>query len=241
MKGFNQIFKNSHIYSIMAYILLVIAVIVVILSFIPARNPYEKASGDIVVSYSVQEAAISETTNELVKMSDNNTEIVTAAAIAKTFVRNGNEPVTFLIENYCEALVEGNENLLAKYTDSVDGIDVLVRTIYSEYVEEITDVNCYVMSGMLDKTYITMTTYNVKYKDTQTVLPYVMYCYVCTDASGNLYVSNKEPGEDVSSYNDMMYKNSSITGIVSDVASEYDRKLAQDSELASFVAGFSQQ
>ena len=68
-----------------------------------------------------------------------------------------------------------------------------------------------------------------------------MYCYVCTDASGNLYVSNKEPGEDVSSYNDMMYKNSSITSIAQSVAAEYDNKLSTDSELSSLVAGFSQQ
>lgn len=240
MRGLGQIFKNRHVYSIMAYILLLIAIVVIIMAFIPAKNPYEKVSGDIVVSQLTDASEISETGTSL-RISGSSTETVTSAAIAKAFVRNGNESVTVLIENYCEALVEGNENVLAKYTDSVDGIDSLVKTVYSEYVEDITDINCYVMSGMLDKTYITMTTYNVRYKDQDTVLPYVMYCYVCTDASGNLYVSNKEPGEDVSSYNDMMYKNSSITSIAQSVAAEYDNKLSTDSELSSLVAGFSQQ
>lgn len=240
MKDLKQIFQNRRIYAIMSYTLPAAAVFVLTAALIPVGNPYTKASGDVVVSHmtDIKESAEIGSMTSKVSVS---TEPATFAVLTKTFVRNGNESVAFLMENYCEALVGGNENLLAKYTDSVEGIDGLIRKIYSEYVEEITDINCYVMSGMLDKTYITMTTYNVKYKGQQTLLPYAMYCYVCTDASGNLYVSNKEPGEDVSSYNNMMYKNSSISDIVSNVAAEYDRKLETDSELASFIAEFSQQ
>ena len=54
-------------------------------------------------------------------------------------------------------------------------------------------------------------------------------------------MSNKEPGDDVSSYNEMMYKSTQITDIVAKVAEEHDRKLDEDKELAAFVAGFSQE
>jgi len=162
----------------------------------------------------------------------------TASSSQQIFVRNGNDRINELIEDYCAALKSGDETQLAKCTDSIDGIDIQYRSIYARYVDDITDINCYTMAGMLADTYIVFVTYNVKYTGFDTVLPATMKCYVCTDASGNLYVSNKEQGDDVSSYNEMMYKSSQITDIIAKIAAEHDAGLDADEELAAFVAGF---
>lgn len=239
MNGLKNIFHGRHVHGLISYTLLAVAAVVLVVALVPIENPSTASTSDAVVSYAQQEDEAKNAGGEPV-VAAMQKEAVTSAVVAKSFVRNGNEAVNRLIENYCEALVDGSEEELAKYTDSVDDIDSFYRMVFSEYIEEVTDINCYTMSGMLNSTYITAVTYNVRYKGYSTVLPGILYCYVCTDASGNLYVSNKEPGEDVSSYNDMMFKSSSIAEIVSRVAAEHDAKLDADRELAEFLAGFSQ-
>lgn len=242
---------------ISAYILLAAAAAAVIVALLPAVGQY--SSSGAVVSKQYAENQDSRSTllkqtaggvGEAAGMDDNAksdgrveaTRVEQAKTdLSKQFARNGNEAVNVLMENYCEALKDGNEEALAKYTDSTEDIDETYKSILARYVEDITDINCYTMNGMLNNTYIVFVTYNVRYYGYSTIIPATMYCYVCTDASGNLYVSNKEPGDDVSSYNELMYKSTQITDIVANVAEEHDRKLDEDKELAAFVAGFSQE
>ena len=244
MQRFRDFFAKLHMADISAYILLIAAAAAVVVALLPAVSPYSSTSGAVVSKQYSQTALLKQTGSEAAShdMSDridnsktdgrtdpSKTEALKADS-PKQFVRNGSETVNILIENYCDALKEGNEEMLAKYTDSTADIDGTYKSIFARYVEDVTDINCYTMNGMLNNTYIVFVTYNVRY-----------YGYVCTDASGNLYVSNKEPGDDVSSYNEMMYKSTQITDIVAKVAEEHDRKLDEDKELAAFVAGFSQE
>lgn len=231
-------FRNRRMVYIVPYILLVVAAVVVVAALIPKNYSYFSSSQDAIVSYtqSYQNAAQA---NEYAKASL--PKETSSSVPVQSFVRNGNKEVNTLIENYCNALTDGNEDILAKYTDSVNDIDEFYRNVFAEYIEEVTDINCYTMNGMLSGTYIVLVTYNVKYEGYDTILPGTLYCYVCTDASGNLYVSNKEPGDDVSSYNDMMYKSSAVSKIVANTAEEHDKKLESDEELAAFIAEFSKQ
>lgn len=255
MQRFRDFFAKLHMADISAYILLIAAAAAVVVALLPAVSPYSSTSGAVVSKQYSQTALLKQTGSEAAShdMSDridnsktdgrtdpSKTEALKADS-SKQFVRNRSETVNILIENYCDALKEGNEEMLAKYTDSTADIDGTYKSIFARYVEDVTDINCYTMNGMLNNTYIVFVTYNVRYYGYSTIIPATMYCYVCTDASGNLYVSNKEPGDDVSSYNEMMYKSTQITDIVAKVAEEHDRKLDEDKELAAFVAGFSQE
>ncbi len=255
LQRFRDFFAKLHMADISAYILLIAAAAAVVVALLPAVSPYSSTSGAVVSKQYSQTALLKQTGSEAAShdMSDridnsktdgrtdpSKTEALKADS-PKQFVRNGSETVNILIENYCDALKEGNEEMLAKYTDSTADIDGTYKSIFARYVEDVTDINCYTMNGMLNNTYIVFVTYNVRYYGYSTIIPATMYCYVCTDASGNLYVSNKEPGDDVSSYNEMMYKSTQITDIVAKVAEEHDRKLDEDKELAAFVAGFSQE
>lgn len=217
-----------------AIVLLLMTALALILALLPVN--FGKFKSDIDVNIRKN---ISETFAELQQAVPQQASTAVSTAAGKTFVRNGNEDVNLLVACYYKALIEDDAASLARYTDKVQNIDPLVRSIYAKLISEVTDLSCYTMNGMLSETYIVVATSYMHFKDFDSVLPNLNYFYICTDGSGNLYISNVEPGEDVQSYNQLMYKNSSIVGIINQFAAEYDAKLDEDEALADFLASYS--
>lgn len=225
-------FKGKNIASMIVYGLLAITVITLVFVLIPVKSPYVKTS----VTKNQEQVVLE---RNYIKEEQTITASGTGA-IANTFTVGSNEKINSLIENYYEALAAGNEERLAKYTDNVEGMSYEYRRIFSEYVEQVNEIDCYTMNGLLPNTFIVVAISNLSYKGYETQLPNVDKFYVCMDASGNYYVSNKEPADDVDAYNEMMYKNAAMAEIISKYARIYDEKLKENQELADFVSGFRQ-
>lgn len=212
-------------------IIICVLAVVIVVAFIPTQKVNDTKMKKVIVGNEHIDENVTKEAEVIKKESS-----TMAQTTGKTFVRNGNAEVNRLVENYYEALLTGEEEVLQKYTDKVDKVPDAIKKLYVNGVEEVTDINCYTMAGMLNNTYITVVTSNLHLKGFEQTVPLLQYLYICTDASNNLYIMSDEPGDDVLSYNELMYKSSSISDVIAKNASEYDEKLANDEELAAFIA-----
>ena len=223
---------------IIVYGLLVAAVCVLIAAFIPFGST--ATSDKVLVRGAETEVlnagnAVSPTVAAEVAIAPDVGNVTTTAV--KTFTKNTNQAINRLITNYIGTIVAGDQTELARYVDSVADMDALTLRVYGEYVERVTNLDCYVMTGMLPDTYIVAATYTVKFIDIETSISNMEYYYVCTDASGNLYITNKAVSDEVAAYNELMYKSSIITDLAKEIAGEYDAQLKSDPALVELMSG----
>lgn len=226
--GLKGSFKKCNVFKYVSYLLIVIAVGVIIIAFLPVSKKTRSSSAEVVIRNT--ESAIFETAADE-KSSEKSSESISI----KTFIKNGYPNVTQLVTRYYDALLTNDDSKLSKYTDSVEDIDPFKRTVNAQYIEAYQSVDCYTMAGMVDGTYIVAALIQVKYKDIATVVPYLDYYYVCTDLSGNLYISNKPVSDEISAYNQLMYESNMLKGLQQLVANQYDAALKSDEQLAEFV------
>ena len=224
-----EIFKKYNIFKYVSYMLILVAIVVIIIAFIPMNTKMPYSNGDVVIrnqNSDVMETVAGETSDGLISV--------------KTFSKNGYPIINQLVGKYYDALMANDDTKLSKYTDSVENIDPLKRKINAEYIESYQSLDCYTMTGIIEGTYIVVSLYQVKFKNIATVTSYLDYFYVCTDLSGNIYITNKAVSDEVSSYNQLMYENNTIKGLEQLVAIEYDTALKNDEQLAEFVKNLQQ-
>ena len=224
-----EIFKKYNIFKYVSYMLILIAVVVIIIAFLPVNSKTTYSTGEVVIRNAesdVIETALGETGSAIISV--------------KTFSKNSYPIINQLVGRYYDALMSNDGTKLSKYTDSVENIDPLKRIINSQYIESYQGLDCYTMTGLIEGTYIVVVLYQVKYKNILTVTSYLDYFYVCTDLSGNVYITNKAVSDEISAYNQLMYENNTIKGLEQFVANEYDTALKNDEQLAEFVKNLQQ-
>ena len=224
-----EIFKKYNIFKYVSYVLILVAVLVIIIAFLPVNSKKTFSSGEVIIRNSqldVNETTPGETSSTLISV--------------KTFSKNGFPMINQLVGKYYDSLMTNDDTKLSKYTDSVENIDPLKRIINSQYIESYQSLDCYTMEGMIEGSYIVVALYQIKYKNISTVASYLDYFYVCTDISGNIFITNKAVSDEISAYNQLMYENNMIKGLEQLVASEYDTALKNDEQLAAFVKNLQQ-
>ena len=224
-----EIFKKYNIFKYVSYMLILIAVVVIIIAFLPVNSKTTYSTGEVVIRNAESddiETALGETGSATISV--------------KTFSKNNYPIINQLVGRYYDALMSNDGTKLSKYTDSVENIDPLKRIINSQYIESYQGLDCYTMTGLIEGTYIVVVLYQVKYKNILTVTSYLDYFYVCTDLSGNVYITNKAVSDEISAYNQLMYENNTIKGLEQFVANEYDTALKNDEQLAEFVKNLQQ-
>jgi len=224
-----EIFKKYNIFKYVSYLLILVAVLVIIIAFLPVNSKKTFSSGEVVIR-NAQSDVIETAPGGM----------SSAFISVKTFSKNGYPMINQLVGRYYDSLMTNDNTKLNKYTDSVENIDPLKRIINSEYIESYQSLDCYTMTGMIEGTYIVVALYQVKYKDISTVTSYLDYFYVCTDISGNIFITNKAVSDEISAYNQLMYENNTIKSIEQLVANEYDTALKNDEQLAAFVKNLQQ-
>jgi len=224
-----EIFIKYNIFRYVSYVLILVAVVVIVIAFLPVNNNPNHSSAEVVIRNTDSDmigTASGEMSSELISV--------------KTFSKNGFPFVNQLVGKYYDALLANDDTKLSKYTDSVENIDPLKRKINSQYIESYQSLDCYTMTGIIEGTYIVVALYQVKYKNISTVTSNLDYFYISTDLSGNIYITNKAVSEEILAYNQLMYENNTIKGLEQLVANEYDTALKNDEQLAEFVNNLGQ-
>lgn len=223
-----KVIRNSNVYKYVGYLLVLVAVILVIVSFIPT-NSVKTTSQNLIIRNSE-----SEVTEEAVEaIEDNKSEPQTQSV--KTFSKDAYPAINMLIANYYNALIADDDTLLGKYTDSVEDISEYTRNVNVMYVESYSNIECYSVTGIVDETYVVAVKSNIKYKDIDTKVSNIDYFYIGTDLSDNIYIMNKPISDEASSYNELMYQNNIITELAQQVKLENGLQVASDAKLQELM------
>lgn len=154
---------------------------------------------------------------------------------SNTFVPCNEFDIKYLIKNYYNALNNGSRDELGKYVDDSSVISNDELAANEAYVEDYMDIQCYYMEGMMPGTYLVVAYSYVKFYGVYTTAPNIDEFYVCTNASGRYYISMKDNGDEIRTYNELMFDNSQISDMIDMARRELDNAVKYDSSIRELV------
>ncbi len=199
------------------YLLILLGIILVVLVVKPNISSRQEAA-EVVLRSSVAPVRTQEQTKE-----------------SGTFKKNDSFQISSLIRYYYDALM-GRENvIITKYVDDVDSINSATRMLYSQYVMNVTDLEIYVVDGLVDNTYVLAVTGYMYIKDVNSKVPFLDKFYVLSNKNGDLYITTMELSDNVNTYNELMYESEQIKKLNDRVALEYDQVLDKEPKLRQIM------
>jgi hypothetical protein len=158
-----------------------------------------------------------------------------AAANSVNFVECREFDIRHLIKNYYISLSSGEREELSKYVDDTEGFSDEFLQENKDYVEEYMDIQCYYMEGMMPGTYLVAAYSYVKYYGVATTAAHIDEFYVCSNANGRYYICKKDVGEEITSYNEIMFGNQQIADMHEMADQERSNAISEDSSLGDLL------
>lgn len=180
-----------------------------------AETAMDEDGGDVIVFkntavQSATDAAYSVNGFELSTENNNDTS-------AYTFTEDMNSDVKAFIRQYYDYLAAGDYDLAAYMTNDSSRLSKDVFLQKSELIESIESLTCYMMEGMIDRTYIVVARCGLKTSLGDPIVFSMEAFYVCTNESGTFYICGGGAGDEVMSYNSIMLSNQRILEILAEV------------------------
>lgn len=141
-----------------------------------------------------------------------------------------------LISRFNTDIMNDNLSSAMSYTDIFSDYDTTAFEKEASYITGMQNLQCYVVNGMIDGTYVVVSSRNVEIEGIESPLIDVDFYYICTDESGNLYIDGTDVSDDVSSYNSIVVQNQTIQDMVIS-AQKSNKQYMTDSNLDTIIPG----
>lgn len=172
------------------------------------------------------------------------TELVDAES--ESYQLNAYEDVDKLIQDYFTAYAAGDIDTLKTLATPISDKEQAYISLYSQYVEEYQNINCYTKHGLDAKSYMVAVEIDIKFVDVDTTAPGLDFFYVRTNDDGELYIdnlysnynlANQENAFDTSVYSLLLklINGDEHLALQSEVQERYEEALASDDALATMV------
>lgn len=168
------------------------------------------------------------------------------ASIDDPYELNAHEDVNDLINRYFAAYAAGDIDTLVTLASPVSEKEKAYISLYSQYVEEYRNINCYTKQGLDSRSYMVAVQIDIKFAGVETTAPGLDFFYVRTNDDGTLYIDNL-----YSNYNLANQENAFDTSVYSlllklingdehlamqgEVQARYEEALASDTALSEMV------
>lgn len=172
------------------------------------QKPQEKQS-------EMQTAAETEAENDLVRNQQDVLDVVTRYYNARL------EKDYDTLDELCETM---NDDVRAQYERQ----DTLI--------EAYNNILTYSKEGLDAGSYTVFAYFDVKLSGYSTLVPTLRGLYLMKNESGDLIVADPDRHPDVKAFQDQVWADDDVQALLEDVTRQYDERLAQDPELAKFVA-----
>ena len=144
--------------------------------------------------------------------------------------------ITALMEEYCAAKVSCDAEAMYRIYGRTDmtGVEELEQRMQwrARYVEDIENVDCYILPGMEDNSYVTYVTADIKFRVTETLAPTIMWCYVRQEDDGTWHIVENVTAEEAE-YAAKAEQSESVRRLAAEVNEKLEVAVASDSRLAS--------
>lgn len=105
-----------------------------------------------------------------------------------TLTASADEKINELVKSYFKASVAADMETLADLVTNIEYVSEQQLKIKYEYVEEVKNIECHVMDGPEDGSYLTYVYSELKIKDIDTLAPGLSRFYIVTGEDGRLKV-----------------------------------------------------
>ena len=144
--------------------------------------------------------------------------------------------ITALMEEYCAAKVSCDAEAMYRIYGRTDmtGVEELRQRMEyrARYVENIENVESYLLPGLEDNSYVVYVTADIKFRVSETLAPTIMWCYVRMEDDGTYHIVENVTAEEAE-YAAKAERTESVSALAAQVDEELELAIASDSGLAS--------
>lgn len=145
------------------------------------------------------------------------------------------EQIQTLISRYFTALAEYDLETLNNICETSEGLDEEHLREQAEYIEGYRNIDCTIMNGLVEGTYIVYAYYEMKFKYIDTLAPALSQLYVKTDGDGLPYIYQGVIDGELSAYMAELTAGSQITELADTVNQKLEAACRRDEKLDLFI------
>ena len=143
--------------------------------------------------------------------------------------------VNTICTSYMNAMSIGDSDTMASLSNALSDERRAFFEAQAQYISQYTDYHFYTKKGPEENSYLVLVTYNLQIVGDANKLPALCSLYVCTDASGTLYINNSELTQDQEAYILALASQDDFKQLQDDVQLAYNEMLEKNADLSSRV------
>lgn len=198
-----------------------------------SKNQTSTEESNIAFKATEQTGTEEENTQDTAEFSISTTEITENTKtevndlIKKYYTQNGEENADILLEETIEETAESTVESTEETKDS----DQKKR----EIIESYKNLKTYIKPGLDNDSYVVFTTYNIKFKNIDTLVPGMSVLYVKKDTSGELRISSNLDEDNLNNYISQLSDEQDIKDVIETINTKLDNAIKKDSTLKKFI------
>ena len=141
-----------------------------------------------------------------------------------------------LMEEYYQAMTEGDADRIKTLCDSVDDETVIYLQKRSNYIEGYQNLVCYTKAGLEENSYVVYASYEIKFRDLEQTVPGVSPYLVYTREDGSLYIHEGEVNASVNAYLEEISAQDDVVDLMNRVQVQFNEAVVADEDLNNYLA-----
>lgn len=151
--------------------------------------------------------------------------------VKNPLLENGLPDINSLMNTYFEARLAGDLETYNKIVDSEEEMTAERLEQSEELIEAYENITCYTKQGLLDNTYIVFVTFDIKFKNIETLAPGLRRHFILMDDEGKPYIYERELEGEIKAYTQELCNDSDVTELYTDVENRLAAAKKSDPEL----------
>lgn len=145
--------------------------------------------------------------------------------------------VNALMYSYYQALADGNTDTIQEISGELEETERLRIEKKSEYIDHYENIFCYTKPGPLPDSYMVCATYEVKFKEYESLVPGMNVLYVHRNEAGSYIIDNDQDGwaPNVKQYLQAVSTQDDVVDLNNKINVEYNEVVTNDKEFGLFL------
>ena len=144
--------------------------------------------------------------------------------------------VNALISEYYQAVTDQDTEKIRTLVDSIDEENLIYLQKMGNYIESYNELKCYTKKGPAENSFVVYASYEVKFKDMDTMVPGVSPYLVYAREDGSYYIHEGEVDENVNLYLEEISAQDDVVDLMNRVQVAFNDAVQENEELYEYLA-----
>ena len=144
--------------------------------------------------------------------------------------------VNALISEYYQAVTDQDTEKIRTLVDSIDEENLIYLQKMSNYIESYNELKCYTKKGPAENSFVVYASYEVKFKDMDTMVPGVSPYLVYAREDGSYYIHEGEVDENVNLYLEEISAQDDVVDLMNRVQVAFNDAVLENQKLNDYLA-----